>query len=150
MASQRLRHHGGRARRQLPAASASIALARAFLRDALILLLDEATSASTLQSEAQVQEALKRLPKAAPLLVIAHRLATVRDANRILALEGGRIVEVGRHDELVGERRPLRAPLAPAIPIHGTSELSWARSPIRGADLIDQNVRPPLTRKTQL
>ncbi|MEQ1491050.1 MAG: ABC transporter ATP-binding protein [Terricaulis sp.] len=78
-----------------------IALARAFLRDAPILLLDEATSALDAQSEAQVQEALKRLSKGRTVLVIAHRLATVRDADRILALEGGRIVEVGRHDELV-------------------------------------------------
>jgi subfamily B ATP-binding cassette protein MsbA len=80
-----------------------IALARAFLRDAPILLLDEATSALDAQSEAQVQEALKRLSKGRTVLVIAHRLATVRDANRILALEGGRIVEVGRHDELVAK-----------------------------------------------
>lgn len=80
-----------------------IALARAFLRDAPILLLDEATSALDAQSEAQVQEALKRLSKGRTVLVIAHRLATVRDADRILALENGRIVEVGRHDELVAK-----------------------------------------------
>jgi subfamily B ATP-binding cassette protein MsbA len=78
-----------------------IALARAFLRDAPILLLDEATSALDAASEAQVQEALKRLASGRTVLVIAHRLATVRDADRILALDGGRIVEVGRHDELV-------------------------------------------------
>lgn len=80
-----------------------IALARAFLRDAPILLLDEATSALDAESEAQVQEALKRLSKGRAVLVIAHRLATVRDADRILALEGGRIVEMGRHDELVAK-----------------------------------------------
>lgn len=80
-----------------------IALARAFLRDAPILLLDEATSALDAQSEAQVQEALKRLSKGRTVLVIAHRLATVRDADRILALENGRIVEVGRHDDLVAK-----------------------------------------------
>lgn len=78
-----------------------IALARAFLRDAPILLLDEATSALDAASEAQVQDALKRLSKGRTVLVIAHRLATVRDADRILALENGRIVEVGRHDDLV-------------------------------------------------
>ncbi|MEQ1820233.1 MAG: ABC transporter ATP-binding protein [Terricaulis sp.] len=80
-----------------------IALARAFLRDAPILLLDEATSALDAASEAQVQDALKRLSKGRTVLVIAHRLATVRDADRILALENGRIVEVGRHDELVAK-----------------------------------------------
>ncbi len=80
-----------------------IALARAFLRDAPILLLDEATSALDAASEAQVQEALKRLSKGRTVLVIAHRLATVRDADRILALENGRIVEMGRHDDLVAK-----------------------------------------------
>ncbi|MEZ5994748.1 MAG: ABC transporter ATP-binding protein [Hyphomonadaceae bacterium] len=78
-----------------------IALARAFLRDAPILLLDEATSALDAESEAQVQEALKRLSKGRTVLVIAHRLATVRDADRILALENGRIAESGRHDDLI-------------------------------------------------
>jgi subfamily B ATP-binding cassette protein MsbA len=80
-----------------------IALARAFLRDAPILLLDEATSALDAASEAQVQDALRRLSKGRTVLVIAHRLATVRDADRILALENGRIVEVGRHDDLVAK-----------------------------------------------
>jgi len=80
-----------------------IALARAFLRDAPILLLDEATSALDAASEARVQDALKRLSKGRTVLVIAHRLATVRDADRILALENGRIVEVGRHEELVAK-----------------------------------------------
>lgn len=78
-----------------------IALARAFLRDAPILLLDEATSALDAQSEAIVQEALARLCKGRTVLVIAHRLATVRNANRILALEAGRLVETGPHDELM-------------------------------------------------
>ena len=80
-----------------------VALARAFLRDAPILLLDEATSALDAASEAQVQDALKRLAKGRTVLVIAHRLSTVRDADRILALENGRVVEVGRHDELVAK-----------------------------------------------
>lgn len=80
-----------------------IALARAFLRDAPILLLDEATSALDAESEAKVQDALKRLAKGCTTLVIAHRLSTVRDADRILALENGRIVEVGAHDDLIAK-----------------------------------------------
>jgi subfamily B ATP-binding cassette protein MsbA len=80
-----------------------IALARAFLRDAPILLLDEATSALDAESEAKVQEALKRLSVGRTVLVIAHRLSTVRDADRIIALEDGRIAEIGRHDDLVAK-----------------------------------------------
>jgi subfamily B ATP-binding cassette protein MsbA len=80
-----------------------VALARAFLRDAPILLLDEATSALDAESEAKVQEALARLSKGRTVLVIAHRLSTVRDADRILALDGGRIVEVGRHEDLIAK-----------------------------------------------
>jgi subfamily B ATP-binding cassette protein MsbA len=78
-----------------------IALARAFLRDAPILLLDEATSALDAESEAKVQQALQRLSKGRTVLVIAHRLSTVRDADRILALDAGRIAEIGRHDDLL-------------------------------------------------
>jgi len=78
-----------------------IALARAFLRDAPILLLDEATSALDAESEAKVQEALARLAKGRTVLVIAHRLATVREADRILVLDGGGIVEFGAHGDLM-------------------------------------------------
>lgn len=78
-----------------------VALARAFLRNAPILLLDEATSALDAESEAKVQDALKRLSHGRTVLVIAHRLSTVRDADRILVLDGGRIVEFGAHDDLM-------------------------------------------------
>lgn len=78
-----------------------VALARAFLRDAPILLLDEATSALDSESERRVQEALERLSAGRTTLVIAHRLATVRRADRIVAMENGRIVEIGGHDELI-------------------------------------------------
>ncbi len=77
-----------------------IAIARALLRDAPILLLDEATSALDAHSERQVQEALERLMKNRTTLVIAHRLATVRQADRIVVMEQGRIVEIGTHDTL--------------------------------------------------
>ena len=77
-----------------------IAIARALLRDAPILLLDEATSALDAESERLVQEALDHLMASRTTLVIAHRLATVRQANRIVVMEAGRIVEQGNHDQL--------------------------------------------------
>jgi ABC-type multidrug transport system fused ATPase/permease subunit len=80
-----------------------VALARAFLRNAPILLLDEATSALDAESEAKVQDALKRLAEGRTVLVIAHRLATVRDADRILVFDQGRIVEIGRHESLIAK-----------------------------------------------
>ena len=77
-----------------------IAIARALLRDAPILLLDEATSALDAESERLVQDALEHLMQDRTTLVIAHRLATVRAADRIIVMEGGRIVEQGSHSEL--------------------------------------------------
>ncbi len=78
-----------------------IAIARAILADPRILILDEATSALDAESEQVVQEALDRLMRGRTTLVIAHRLSTVRDASRIVVLEGGRAVEEGRHDALM-------------------------------------------------
>ncbi|MFN3288828.1 MAG: ABC transporter ATP-binding protein, partial [Sphingomonadaceae bacterium] len=78
-----------------------IAIARAILKDAPILLLDEATSALDAESERLVQQALERLMHGRTTLVIAHRLATVRGADRIIVMDGGRIVAEGRHDSLV-------------------------------------------------
>lgn len=77
-----------------------VAIARALLRDAPILLLDEATSALDAESERLVQEALDRLMATRTTLVIAHRLATVRQADRIIVMDHGRIVEQGNHDTL--------------------------------------------------
>jgi ATP-binding cassette subfamily B protein len=78
-----------------------IALARAILIDAPILLLDEATSSLDAESEAAVQKAVALLMQGRTTLVIAHRLATVQRATRILVMEAGRIVEEGRHADLV-------------------------------------------------
>lgn len=78
-----------------------IAVARAMLKDAPILLLDEATSSLDAESEMQVQLALARLMKDRTTIVIAHRLATVRDADAIYVLDEGRVVEQGRHADLL-------------------------------------------------
>jgi ATP-binding cassette, subfamily B, bacterial len=80
-----------------------VAIARAILRDAPILLLDEATSALDAESERLVQMAVDRLAKDRTMLVVAHRLATVKKADRILVFDHGRIVAEGRHDALVAQ-----------------------------------------------
>ena len=80
-----------------------IAIARAVVRDPRILILDEATSSLDLAVEHQVQEAMNRAMAGRTSFVIAHRLSTVRTADRILVLEGGRIVQEGTHESLIRE-----------------------------------------------
>jgi ABC-type multidrug transport system fused ATPase/permease subunit len=78
-----------------------ISIARALLTDHKILILDEATSSLDLQSESLIQEALERLIKDRTTFVIAHRLSTVINSDKIIVLEEGSIVEEGTHDELI-------------------------------------------------
>ena len=85
-----------------------IAIARAFLKDAPILVLDEATSALDTQSEASVQQALDRLRSGRTTLVVAHRLSTIVNADQIVVLDGGKIVQRGTHQELISESGTYR------------------------------------------
>ncbi|MGH9649882.1 MAG: ATP-binding cassette domain-containing protein, partial [Terriglobales bacterium] len=78
-----------------------VAIARALLKNAPILILDEATSALDTESESLVQSALQNLMTGRTVLVIAHRLSTVRRADRIVVLENGAITDAGSHDELM-------------------------------------------------
>ncbi|AWM88739.1 ABC transporter ATP-binding protein [Microvirga sp. 17 mud 1-3] len=102
-----------------------VSLARAFLKDAPILLLDEATSALDSESEQLVQEAIRRLMKGRTTLVIAHRLSTVRDADKIVVMEAGRVAEMGSHEALVASggtyarlhRLQLSGEAEPASPV---------------------------------
>ena len=81
-----------------------IAIARAIIKDAPILLLDEATSALDLESEKLVQDALDHLMKNKTSIIIAHRLSTVKNADKIFVLDKGSIIESGNHDELIRKK----------------------------------------------
>ena len=81
-----------------------VALARAFLKNPSILILDEATSALDSETETLIQQSLERLMKNRTTFMIAHRLSTVVNADRIIALEKGRIVEAGKHEDLIEKK----------------------------------------------
>ncbi|MBM4157703.1 MAG: ATP-binding cassette domain-containing protein, partial [Ignavibacteria bacterium] len=84
-----------------------IAIARALLRNPKILILDEATSSLDTESEHLVQEAIDKLMHNRTSIVIAHRLSTVREADKIAVLENGKITQTGTHDELINQQNGL-------------------------------------------
>ncbi|SHK18111.1 ATP-binding cassette, subfamily B [Roseomonas rosea] len=89
-----------------------LAIARIFLKNPPILILDEATSALDTETEQAIQASLQELSEGRTSLVIAHRLATIRDADRIVVVEGGQVVEQGRHGELLGRGGVYSRPAA--------------------------------------
>ena len=114
-----------------------IAIARALLRDAPILILDEALSSVDAENEAVIQQALDRLMQGRTTLILAHRLSSVIGADRILVLDHGRVVESGRHAELIarpGAYRQLMAPqLGTATPSPAGRRDGAARWPVAAA-----------------
>ena len=106
-----------------------ISIARALLRDAPILLLDEATSAQDPASERQIQHAIEQLARGRTTIIIAHRLATIRNAHRIYVLDGGRVVEAGSHEDMVDEGGPYAQLLNLQRPRERAAALATPESP---------------------
>ncbi len=102
-----------------------VALARVLLQDPAILLLDEATASIDPFTEAQIQAALAAVLRGRTSIVIAHRLSTVRAADRIIVLRDGQIIEEGDHDRLAGAGRPLRRALHHLLPPPGAAYQPW-------------------------
>ena len=126
-----MRKRGGRlsaGQRQL------VAFARAFLADPAVLILDEATSSLDIPSERLVQRALRTILRIATAIIIAHRLSTVEIADRVLVLDGGRIVEDGTPTDLIatGGRYATPAPAVGGQPGLGPSR-SWSSTARRSA-----------------
>ncbi len=103
-----------------------LAIARMFLKNPPILILDEATSALDTQTEQAVQRALAELSVGRTTLVIAHRLATIRNADRIVVVDSSGVAEQGRHGELLRGRRGLRPPARGAVWRGGVSRAGAA------------------------
>jgi ABC-type multidrug transport system fused ATPase/permease subunit len=102
-----------------------LAIARAFCKNSPVIILDEATSSLDTMSEAQIQKALANLLAGRTAFIIAHRLATVVDADLIVVIEAGRIVQKGRHEELLADRYGLYAQLAASQFKGGSADYWW-------------------------
>lgn len=111
-----------------------IAIARALLKNPSILLLDEATSALDAESEKSVQQALDRVMVGRTTVVVAHRLSTIRNADMIAVVQGGKIIETGSHEELMSSKNSAYASL---VQLQQTTSLQRNRS-------IGPNVGRPL------
>lgn len=124
-----------------------IAIARALLRDAPILVLDEALSSVDAENEAVIQAALDRLMVGRTTLILAHRLSSVIDADRILVLDDGKVAESGSHDQLIARNGPYRRLMGPQLAARGwvgLGELAELASPMQQPDIETQPAIRPL------